>query len=174
MKIIAVNAGSSSLKFQLLDMPSENLLASGIVERIGIKDSIFTVKYDGQRDKVITDIPTHSVAVKMLLEKLVGLGILNSLDEIEGVGHRVVHGGEYFKDSVVITDEVIKAIENVSDLAPLHNPANLTGIHAFKEALPNVEGVAVFDTAFHQTTTNDAARRNENQFPTGFSPSSQS
>lgn len=151
MKIIAVNAGSSSLKFQLLDMPSETLLASGVVERIGLNDSIFTIKYDGKRDKEITSIPTHSVAVEMLLEKLVGLHILKSLDEIEGVGHRVVHGGELFKDSVVITDEVIEAIEEVSDLAPLHNPANLTGIRAFKEALPNVIATAVFDTAFHQT-----------------------
>lgn len=151
MKIIAVNAGSSSLKFQLLEMPSETLLASGVVERIGLNDSIFTIKFNGERDKEITSIPTHSVAVEMLLEKLLGLGILTSLDEIEGVGHRVVHGGELFKDSVLITDEVIEAIEEVSDLAPLHNPANLTGIKAFKEALPNVNAVAVFDTAFHQT-----------------------
>jgi len=151
MKIIAVNAGSSSLKFQLLDMPSEELLASGVVERIGINDSIFTIKFSGERDKEITSIPTHSVAVEMLLAKLVDLKILSSLDEIEGVGHRVVHGGELFKDSVLITDEVIKAIEEVSDLAPLHNPANLTGIKAFKEALPNVNAIAVFDTAFHQT-----------------------
>ncbi|AIO18430.1 Acetate kinase [Candidatus Izimaplasma bacterium HR1] len=151
MKIIAVNAGSSSLKFQLLDMPKETLLASGVVERIGLNDSIFTIKYNGERNKEITSIPTHSVAVEMLLEKLVGLNILKTLNEIEGVGHRVVHGGELFKDSVVINAEVIKAIEDVSDLAPLHNPANLTGIKAFQEALPNVTTVAVFDTAFHQT-----------------------
>jgi acetate kinase len=151
MKTIAVNAGSSSLKFQLLDMPSEALLCSGVVERIGINDSIFTIKYNGERSKEITDIPTHTVAVQMLLDKLIQLGIVNSLEEIEGVGHRVVHGGETFTDSVLITDEVIKAIEDVSDLAPLHNPANLTGIRAFKEALPNVPAVAVFDTAFHQT-----------------------
>ena len=151
MKIIAVNAGSSSLKFQLLDMPSEALLASGVVERIGLNESIFTIKFNGKRDKEITSIPTHSVAVEMLLKKLIGLEILSSLDEIEGVGHRVVHGGELFKDSIIITDEVIKAIEDVSDLAPLHNPANLTGIKAFKEALPTVTAVAVFDTAFHQT-----------------------
>jgi len=151
MKIIAVNAGSSSLKFQLLDMPNETLLASGVVERIGLNESIFTIKYNGERDKEITSIPTHSVAVEMLLKKLITLNILSSLDEIEGVGHRVVHGGEKFSDSVVITEEVVKAIEEVSDLAPLHNPANLTGISAFKEALPNVGAVAVFDTAFHQT-----------------------
>ncbi len=151
MKIMAVNAGSSSLKFQLLEMPSEVLLASGVVERIGLKDSIFTIKFAGKRDKEITSIPTHTVAVEMLLNKLIGLNILNTLDEIEGVGHRVVHGGELFSDSVVITDEVIKAIEDVCELAPLHNPANLIGINAFKEALPNVTEVAVFDTAFHQT-----------------------
>lgn len=151
MKIMAVNAGSSSLKFQLLDMPSETLLVSGVVERIGLNDSIFTIKYDGKRDKEITNIETHEVAVDMLLNKLVNLGILTSLDEIEGVGHRVVHGGEKFSDSVEITNEVIKAIEEVSDLAPLHNPANLTGINAFKQALPEVGMVAVFDTAFHQT-----------------------
>ncbi len=151
MKIIAVNAGSSSLKFQLLDMPSEDMLASGVVERIGLNDSIFTIKYGSERSKEITSIPTHKVAVQMLLRKLIGLNILGSLDEIEGVGHRVVHGGELFKDSVVIDHEVIQAIEDVSDLAPLHNPANLTGISAFKEALPSVTAVAVFDTAFHQT-----------------------
>ena len=151
MKIIAVNAGSSSLKFQLLDMPQETVLASGVVERIGLNDSIFTIKFDGKREKEITNIETHNVAVTMLLDRLVSFGILNSLDEIEGVGHRVVHGGEHFSDSVVITDEVVKAIQDVSDLAPLHNPANLTGISAFKEALPNVTAVAVFDTAFHQT-----------------------
>jgi acetate kinase len=151
MKTIAVNAGSSSLKFQLLDMPSETLLCSGVVERIGIQDSIFTIKYSGERSKEITDIPTHTVAVQMLLEKLVQLKIVGSLDEIEGVGHRVVHGGETFTDSVLITDGVIKAIEDVTDLAPLHNPANLTGIKAFKTALPNIPAIAVFDTAFHQT-----------------------
>ena len=151
MKIMAVNAGSSSLKFQLLDMPSETLLVSGVVERIGMNDSIFTIKFDGKRDKEITSIKTHKVAVDMLLRKLLDLKILSSLDEIEGVGHRVVHGGEFFSDSVIITKEVTDAILKVSELAPLHNPANLTGINAFTQALPNVKEVAVFDTAFHQT-----------------------
>jgi len=151
MKVMAVNAGSSSLKFQLLDMPSEVVLVSGVVERIGLNDSIFTIKFGDKKDKEITNIPTHTVAVNMLLDKLLNLHILQSLDEIEGVGHRVVHGGEYFSDSVLITDEVIAAIDKVSDLAPLHNPANLTGIKAFQEALPNIKAVAVFDTAFHQT-----------------------
>ncbi len=151
MKIMAVNAGSSSLKFQMLEMPSEELIVSGVVERIGLEDSIFTIKFNGEKDKEVTDIVDHNQAVDMLLRKLVDLNIVKSLEEIEGVGHRVVHGGEKFSDSVVITDEVIKAIEEVSDLAPLHNPANLTGISAFSKALPHIDGVAVFDTAFHQT-----------------------
>ncbi len=151
MKIMAVNAGSSSLKFQLLEMPSEFVLASGVVERIGLKNSVFTVKHDNKKDKEILDIGTHKIAVDMLLKKLINLNILESLEEIEGIGHRVVHGGEKFSDSVIITKDVIEAIEEVSHLAPLHNPANLTGINAFREALPNVLSVAVFDTAFHQT-----------------------
>ena len=151
MKIIAVNAGSSSLKFQLLKMPSEDVIISGIVERIGIKNSVIKIKANGDKVVEIIDVKNHSIAVDIVLKKLLELKVLNSLDEIDGVGHRVVHGGERFTDSVEITDEVIKAIEEVSDLAPLHNPANLTGIRAFQHALPHIKGVAVFDTAFHQT-----------------------
>jgi len=151
MKVMAVNAGSSSLKFQLLEMPTEKLLVSGVVERIGLNDSIFSMKYSGETYKEIVGIPTHSVAVNMLLKYLISNNILQSLDEIQGVGHRVVHGGEKFSDSVLISQDVIDGIEEVSELAPLHNPANLIGIHAFQEALPNVPQVAVFDTAFHQT-----------------------
>jgi acetate kinase len=151
MIVFAVNAGSSSLKFKLLDMPKEVELASGVVERIGLNDSIFSIKYADKRHKEIQNIKTHSDAVKMLLERLISLNIVSDLKEIEGVGHRVVHGGELFSDSVVIDDGVIKGIESVSDLAPLHNPANLTGIKAFKEVLPNIPSIAVFDTAFHQT-----------------------
>lgn len=150
-KIIAINAGSSSLKFQLFEMPSEEVITKGIVERIGIKDSIFTISVNGEKNKEVTDIPNHDVAVKILLDKLTSLGIIQSLDEIEGIGHRVVHGGEEFNDSVVITEEVLNKIEVLSELAPLHNPANLTGIRAFQQVLPNVPAVAVFDTAFHQT-----------------------
>jgi acetate kinase len=150
-KIIAINAGSSSLKFQLFEMPSEEVITKGIVERIGIKDSIFTISVNGEKIKEVTDIPNHEVAVKILLDKLTTLGIIQSLDEIEGVGHRVVHGGEEFNDSVVITEEVLNKIEELSELAPLHNPANITGIRAFQRVLPNVPAVAVFDTAFHQT-----------------------
>ena len=151
MKIIAVNAGSSSLKFQLLQMPEESVLCNGIVERIGLEDSIFSIKYNNKRHKEILSIPNHNVAVDMLLKRLVELGIVETLDDINGVGHRVVHGGEAFKDSTLINEIVLAAIKAVSDLAPLHNPANLTGIKAFQEALPNVPAVAVFDTAFHQT-----------------------
>ncbi len=150
-KMIAINAGSSSLKFQLFEMPSEEVITKGIVERIGMKDSIFQISVNGEKQKDILDISDHEVAVKMLLDKLTTLGIIKSIDEIEGVGHRVVHGGEEFSDSVVITEEVIQKIDKLSELAPLHNPANLTGIRAFQQALPNVPAVAVFDTAFHQT-----------------------
>lgn len=155
MKIIAVNAGSSSLKFQLLDMPSETEIVSGVVERIGIENSQIKIKFENEKIVEKLDIPDHKIAVDLLLFKLIDLNILKSIDEIDGVGHRVVHGGEKFSDSVVITDEVIKAIEDVSDLAPLHNPANLTGIKAFQSALPHIKGVAVFDTAFHQTMKED-------------------
>lgn len=150
-KMIAINAGSSSLKFQLFEMPSEDVITKGIVERIGLNDSIFQITVNDEKVKDILDIPNHEVAVKMLLDKLISLNIIQSLNEIEGVGHRVVHGGEEFNDSVVITDDVLKKIEGLSELAPLHNPANLTGIRAFQQALPNVPAVAVFDTAFHQT-----------------------
>ncbi|KKI91152.1 acetate kinase [Bacillus sp. SA1-12] len=150
-KIIAINAGSSSLKFQLFEMPSETVLTKGLVERIGLKDSVFSISVNGENQKEISDIPDHAVAVKILLSKLTDLGIIKSLDEIEGIGHRVVHGGETFNDSALITEETLKQIENLSELAPLHNPANVVGIKAFKEVLPNVDAVAVFDTAFHQT-----------------------
>jgi acetate kinase len=150
-KVIAINAGSSSLKFQLFEMPSEKVLTKGLVERIGLNDSIFTITVNDEKQTEVLDIPNHDIAVKMLLDKLTSTGIISSLDEISGVGHRVVHGGEKFADSVLITDEVLAAIEDLNDLAPLHNPANIVGIKAFQEALPNVPAVAVFDTAFHQT-----------------------
>lgn len=150
-KIIAINAGSSSLKFQLFEMPAETVITKGVIERIGLNDSIFNITVNGEKKKEILDIPNHNVAVNMLLDKLTTYGIIESLDEIKGIGHRVVHGGEDFNDSVLITDEVIEKIDKLSELAPLHNPANLTGILAFREVLPNVPAVAVFDTAFHQT-----------------------
>ncbi|ALR99910.1 acetate kinase [Enterococcus silesiacus] len=151
-KTIAINAGSSSLKWQLYQMPNEEVIAKGIVERIGLNDSIFTIKYgDDKKYEEVIDINDHDVAVKMLLDKLTELNILASFDEITGVGHRVVAGGEDFKDSVVIDDEVLEKIEKLADLAPLHNPANAMGIKAFKKILPNIISVAVFDTAFHTT-----------------------
>ena len=150
-KIIAINAGSSSLKFQLFEMPSEKVITKGLVERIGLPDSIFTISVNGEKVTQTTDIANHEVAVKMLLDSLIENGIIKSFDEIDGVGHRVVHGGEVFADSVLITDEVLGQIEALSELAPLHNPANITGIKAFQHILGDVPAVAVFDTAFHQT-----------------------
>jgi len=156
MKIIAVNAGSSSLKFQLLDMPSEGVIASGLVERIGYGNANFIIKYNGEKIEETKEIINHKVAVHLLIEGLLRHKIITSLDEIKGVGHRVVQGGEIFKNSVVITDEVIEQIRSLSDLAPLHNPANITGIEAFRKDLPNIPQVAVFDTTFHQTMAEDA------------------
>lgn len=156
MKIIAVNAGSSSLKFQLLNMPEEHEITSGLVERIGYDNAVFTIKIDGKKVKKETPVPDHKVAVELVIEGLLEHKVIASLDEITGVGHRVVQGGELFKDSVVITDQVVKDIESLNDLAPLHNPANITGIEAFRELLPNVIQVAVFDTTFHQTMREDA------------------
>ncbi len=150
-KYLAINAGSSSLKFQMILMPEEEVLTKGVVERIGLKDSIFTIEYNGNKDKEVKDIDDHGVAVKTLLEKLISTGVIQSYEEIEAIGHRVVHGGERFTDSVLVTDEVIHEIEEISELAPLHNPANLVGIRAFKEILPNTPAVVVFDTAFHQS-----------------------
>ncbi|WP_404428954.1 acetate kinase [Sutcliffiella horikoshii] len=150
-KVIAINAGSSSLKFQLFEMPSENVITKGLVERIGLNDAVFTISVNGEKVTEITDIPEHGVAVKILLKKLIDLDIIQSFDEITGIGHRVVHGGEKFNDSVLITDEILSELEELSELAPLHNPANIVGIKAFKEILPSVPAVAVFDTAFHQS-----------------------
>ncbi|CCV65997.1 Acetate kinase [Paracholeplasma brassicae] len=156
MKIMAVNAGSSSIKFQLLDMPSEKQITTGIVERIGSDNASFTIKFDGQKYQKTTSILNHGVGVSIILEALIEHGVLSSINEIEGVGHRVVQGGEVFKSSVVINDQVLQQIIDLGDMAPLHNPANATGIKAFREILPNVIQVAVFDTTFHQTMKEDA------------------
>ncbi|MFC3040125.1 acetate kinase [Virgibacillus xinjiangensis] len=149
--VLAINAGSSSLKFQLIRMPEEEVAAKGLIERIGLDNAVFTLEVNDNKEKNTGDIPDHEVAVKQLLDGLASSGVINSLEEIDAVGHRIVHGGEYFSDSVKINEDVIEKIEKVSELAPLHNPANLTGIRAFQEILPNVPMVAVFDTAFHQT-----------------------
>ena len=156
MIILAVNAGSSSLKFQVLDMPSETVKASGVFERIGLDQSKLTLKKEDDKKTFEHDFPSHKEAVDFLLKSLMSEGIVSALEDIKGVGHRVVHGGEAFKDSVLIDAFVKDAIDQVSDLAPLHNPANLMGIEAFEKALPHASQVAVFDTAFHQTMTEDA------------------
>ncbi|MBM7643372.1 acetate kinase [Streptococcus loxodontisalivarius] len=153
-KTIAINAGSSSLKWQLYKMPEEEVLAAGLIERIGLKDSVSTVKFDGRKEEQVLDIEDHVQAVKILLDDLIRFEIIAAYDEITGVGHRVVAGGEIFKESVLIEGDVLAQIEELSALAPLHNPANAAGIRAFKELLPDITSVAVFDTAFH-TTMND-------------------
>ncbi|PKK93287.1 MAG: acetate kinase, partial [Tenericutes bacterium HGW-Tenericutes-6] len=156
MKILAVNAGSSSLKFQLLVMPEEKEIVSGQVERIGWDDAIITFKLNGEKIKETFQILNHKYAVELVIQGLLKHKAIESLEEIKGVGHRVVQGGEIFKTSVIITDEVVEQIRSLNDLAPLHNPANITGIEAFRKALPNIPQVAVFDTTFHQTMTEDA------------------
>ncbi|MEG2507051.1 MAG: acetate kinase [Longicatena sp.] len=150
-KIISVNAGSSSLKFQLFEMPSEEVLTSGIVEKIGFEDAIFTIKVNGEKITKTLSIPDHTKAVSLLLEALIEHKIVNSLEEIKGAGHRAVHGGEIFKESVNVTDEVVEQFASLNELAPLHNPAGLIGYHAFKDNLPNCKHAFVFDTAFHQS-----------------------
>ncbi|MCI7678403.1 MAG: acetate kinase [Streptococcus orisratti] len=150
-KTISINAGSSSLKWQLYKMPEEEVIAKGLIERIGLTDGISTVKFNGQSESETTDIPNHTVAVKILLEDLLRLNIIANYDEITGVGHRVVAGGEIFKESTVIGEKEIQEIEELSALAPLHNPAHVAAMRAFQEVLPNVTNVAVFDTAFHTT-----------------------
>ncbi len=150
-KTISINAGSSSLKWQLYQMPEETVLAAGIIERIGLNDSISTVIYDGKKETEVLDIPNHTVAVKILLEDLLRHNIIATYEEITGVGHRVVAGGEYFKESAVIGQKEIEQIEELSALAPLHNPAHVAAMRAFEEVLPEVLNVAVFDTAFHTT-----------------------
>ena len=152
VKVMAVNAGSSSLKFQLINMPSEEVITSGLVERIGQEVGNFVIKVNGEKIQTQTPIPDHQVAVDLLLNALVDHHIVESLEEIDAVGHRVVHEGEDFDDSVVVDEEAVKKVADLAELAPLHNPANIIGYKAFKEALPDHVGhVFVFDTAFHQT-----------------------
>ena len=155
MKILVLNCGSSSLKYQLIDMENEAVLCIGLVERIGIEGSILTQKKDGVEGKYVKEQPMkdHQDAIQLVLEGVLDptYGGVKDMNEINAVGHRVVHGGEKFASSVVITDEVEEAIRKCSELAPLHNPANLMGIDAIKAIIPGVPNVAVFDTAFHQT-----------------------
>lgn len=159
MNILVINCGSSSLKFQLIDSETEKCIAKGICERIGIEGSQITyTPAGGEKEQTVTPMPDHTEAIRLVLEALTNekTGVVKSLDEIGAVGHRIVHGGEKFAASTIITDEVMKAIEECNDLAPLHNPANLIGINACKKLMPATPMVAVFDTAFHQTMPEEA------------------
>ena len=155
-KIISVNAGSSSLKFQLFKMPEEEVLTSGNAERIGLEEGIFTIKVNGEKIVTNTPIKDHAVAVALLLEALVKHGIVKDLSEIKAAGHRIVQGGAYFDQSVKVDEDVVAKVEELCELAPLHNPAHLICYRAFKEALPEIEHVFVFDTAFHQSMTEES------------------
>lgn len=154
MKVLVINAGSSSLKYQLINTDNNDVIAKGLCERIGIEGSNLTHRPAGKDEaKIVSPMESHADAIKLVIAALLDEkhGVIKSMDEIGAVGHRVVHGGEYFSESVIIDDSVKKAIEDCVDLAPLHNPANLTGINACEEVMPGVPQVAVFDTAFHQT-----------------------
>lgn len=154
--VLAINAGSSSLKFQLIEMPEEKLISKGLIERIGLKGSKITVEFNGQKYTDEKEISDHVKAVDLMLDSLINHGIIRDINDIDGTGHRVVHGGELFPESALVTDEVEKQIEALTELAPLHNPANLMGIRAFRKLLPNIPHVAVFDTSFHQTMPEQA------------------
>lgn len=156
MKILAVNAGSSSLKFQVYEMPEEKVLISGVFERIGIDNSFYTIKLNGEKIRKDVELSNHSVAVGFLTKELLENNIVDSLEEIKGVGHRIVQGADKFDKSVVVDDMVEKIISDLSPLAPLHNPAAVVGIKAFREFMPNAVHTAVFDTAFHQTMPEEA------------------
>lgn len=151
MKILSVNCGSSSLKFQAYEMPEEKVLISGYFEKIGLEDSFYTLKLNGEKIKKVVPVKDHAVAAQILIYELLENKIVEDLNEIKGVGHRLVHGGDKYADSVIIDDDVIKTVEELSPLAPLHNPANLIGVRAMMKAIPNAKHTAVFDTAFHQT-----------------------
>ncbi|CAJ1187573.1 acetate/propionate family kinase [Companilactobacillus nantensis] len=150
-KIMAVNSGSSTLKWKLYTVPDEKVVAKGMVDRLGLSDSVFEVEFDGKKISEMGDIPDHTTAVNKMLDKLIDLKIIDNYNEISGVGHRVVAGGSIFKDSAVVTPRVIQQIRNLSEFAPLHNPGQAAGIEAFEKILPDVPQVAVFDTSFHQT-----------------------
>ena len=153
MNVLVVNSGSSSLKFQLINSETEEVAAKGLCERIGIDGRLVYQPTNGEKEVIEASMPTHTEAIKMVLDALVNekTGVLKSLDEVEAIGHRVLHGGAKISDSCIINDEVISVIEECCDLGPLHNPANLMGIRACMELMPGKPNVAVFDTAFHQT-----------------------
>ena len=151
MKVLSVNAGSSSLKFRLYEMPEEKLLISGVFERIGIEGSFYTIKYNGEKIKKEVELKDHKDAFNYLVNELLENNVVTSLEEIKGIGHRAVQGGSSYNKAVFVDDEVINNLEKYISIAPLHNPATITGINAANETLPNAKGVIVFDTAFHQT-----------------------
>ena len=151
MKILSVNAGSSSLKFTLFEMPAQTVIASGLFEKIGLSDSFYSIKINGEKITKEKALDNHSIAVETLMQELISMNIIKSLDEIEGVGHRIVHGGPNFTKTTLLNEEIVKELAKNDDLAPLHNKAHIMGINAFMEALPNATQVAVFDTAFHST-----------------------
>ncbi|MDD2203030.1 MAG: acetate kinase [Bacilli bacterium] len=156
MKILSVNAGSSSMKFQLFDMPSEKVLVSSTFERIGLNNSFYTIKVNGQKIKKEASLENHTEAVCLFLNELQANKFVSNLDEIEAVGHRVVHGGDKYSESAIIDEKVIEDIKSFIPLAPLHNPAGILGINSIREALPDAVNVAIFDTAFHQTMEDEA------------------
>ena len=155
-KIMAVNSGSSSLKFQLFDMPEEKVLTGGNIERIGLEMGIFGIEVNGEKISKQIPVPNHQVAVDLLLDALIEYKIVDNLNEIKAAGHRIVQGGPYFSSSVKVDDDVVEKVRELIDIAPLHNAAHLTCYEAFKKALPNIEHVFVFDTAFHQTMQPDS------------------
>ena len=155
MKILSVNAGSSSLKFQAYEMPEEKILIKGRFERIGIDNSFYTIWINGEKHERKIDLPNHEVAFKIVTEELINYDVVKDLSEIDAIGHRVVHGGDKYADSVIINDDVIDTVKELSDLAPLHNPANIMGIEASEKAFPKAKQIACFDTAFHQTMPKD-------------------
>ena len=150
-KYLIVNAGSSSLKFSLYDMPSKNELIKGNIEKIGLEDSFWTLKSSDTKIQGSKPLKNHSEAVEVMVEELIKSGVINSIDEVKGIGHRVLHGGEYFSDSKIIDDDVIDKIKLLTKFGPLHHPGEIAGIEAMKNKLPEIDMVAVFDTAFHQT-----------------------
>ena len=151
MKILSVNAGSSSLKFTLIELPEEKVVVSGNFEKIGIEGSFYTIKYNGEKIRKEVELKNHTKAVEILMQELMDMKILSSYEDLDGVGHRVLHGGDTYFDSILVNKEVEDKIEELFPLGPLHNPANLAGIKSFKKILPKTPQVAVFDTAFHQT-----------------------
>lgn len=151
MKIMSINAGSSSLKFCLFNMDDESVIASGLFERIGIENGHYVIKFNGEKIEQTTDLENHETAVRILMDKLVALNIISSLEEIDGIGHRITAGGEKFSESVIVDDKVIEDLFELTDFAPLHNPAQAKAIQAFRSVLPNTVMTVVFDTTFHQT-----------------------